>query len=214
MDHKELKEKKFKAKLKHFQETGILPKAVRHGNRLAAIKYKCPCALCAARLVQERQVALERSKKVLKGYREYFKTHEKLPEGVSHGASGYSAGCRCDICVTAQRQKHVDSDSRRRGKFKQGISLEEMGVKHGLGGYHIGCRCDICVTAHKEATDKNLEAQRKHLKEHGTFLNPKTRHGTHVALKYGCDCAICATFSTNYHKTLRERKMKQCAVVT
>ncbi len=213
MANKELKEKKFEVKLKHFQETGILPKAVKHGNRLAAIKYECPCALCVARLVQERQKNLERSKKVLERYREYFELHRKLPEGVSHGSGGYGAGCRCDICITMRRQKQVNSDNKRRDKFKQGLSLEEMGVKHGLKGYQAGCRCDICKTTHKQATDKTLEAQRKHLKEHGTFLNPKTRHGTHAALKYWCDCAICSAFSTNYHKSLRERKMKQCAVV-
>lgn len=60
--------------------------------------------------------------------------------GAQHGTrSRYVAGCRCDLCATANREY------RRR--------WEERAVKagppvHGLGGYkNYRCRCEVCSAA-------------------------------------------------------------------
>ncbi|MNZ61952.1 hypothetical protein D3C78_800580 [compost metagenome] len=197
---KETKEQKFLVKLEHFKTSGVLPKAVKHGKQLAATKYKCTCELC----VLCKNNIRERSATRQSEYKEYFKIYGHLPEGVSHGLSGYGAGCRCEACVSSSRMSNLNYLSKIRSQFKQGVSIEDIGLKHGFSGYNAGCRCGVCKSAHKAQNQKQLAEQRKHLAETGGFLNSSTKHGTHVALKYGCRCEICSKFRSDYSNNYRE----------
>jgi hypothetical protein len=67
---------------------------------------------------------------------------EFAPNGtriLTHNASGYRRGCRCDACTAAKTQANRDRDS----------SADQI-LTHNIGGYARGCRCDICKAAKTE----------------------------------------------------------------
>lgn len=204
MMKKVIRDQEFVIKLERFKKEGVLPKAVKHGHALAATKYKCTCALCVRYKESRRTKAFQNKSK----YKEYFKIHGRLPDQLNHGSSGYGIGCRCELCVSNHKEHSKERDKKSLDKFKkqfkEDISFKSIGVKHGLRGYAIGCRCSVCKSTHKIQNQKQLEEQRKYLVENGKFLNPRTKHGTHVALKYGCRCEICLNFSKDYSNNYRE----------
>lgn len=65
-----------------------------------------------------------------------------------HNASGYTHGCRCEVCTN----EHTAMQRRRRAERKE---RAETDAPHGtVTGYqNWGCRCDDCKLAHSTRND-------------------------------------------------------------
>ncbi len=73
----------------------------------------------------------------------------------THGAGGYSRGCRCDICKAGKaaymRDKRAAAAVRRREAQARGETYVASGVYHGTAASYrdASCRCERCVEAVK-----------------------------------------------------------------
>jgi len=70
-------------------------------------------------------------------------TRSRTPRGphkfVSHGAAGYSAGCRCEKCSEASRADRLAASERARAANYETVT-------HGTStAYKLGCRCPECT---------------------------------------------------------------------
>lgn len=76
--------------------------------------------------------------------------------GSKHGTqSGYSRGCRCDDCRTANRENH------RAYKRSRGVK-EFRPAEHGTASkYNRGCRCPACREAARARSAAKAEAKAK-----------------------------------------------------
>lgn len=165
---------------KYFAEHKRLPRGVNHSNY--GYNIGCRCQLC---LVASKENLLEN--------KNYFAKTGKLPSRANHNSHGYEIGCRCEICTTAfsdSKKKAEAVRKQRQNDYASGKSLAELGVEHGPSGYVAGCRCDQCKTP-----QMNAQKHKEHFLKTGTFLSPKTKHGTTTAYRYGCRCKSCKTVS-------------------
>ncbi len=65
--------------------------------------------------------------------------------GITHGWSGYKAGCRCETCRAGNRAAVAQAKQRRLARREQAV------FDHGASAYgNWGCRCEICRTARAE----------------------------------------------------------------
>jgi|SRR6185369_17414232 len=65
------------------------------------------------------------------------------PRTTEHGITLYKHGCRCEVCMEANRI----TSARKRRKL---LGCEPP--KHGLSGYkNYGCRCEVCSRASSDS---------------------------------------------------------------
>jgi len=88
----------------------------------------------------------------------------------------YGAGCRCDLCRRANRERAAaDLERRKETPFEA--------IPHGVKGYnHYGCRCDRCRKANSERV-ANEAARRSSSRD--------IPHGVDGFNNYNCRCDIC-----------------------
>ena len=111
---------------------------------------------------------------------------------MKHGTnSGYSKGCRCDDCKSANKAYRKAWAERRRASIPHGTT-------NGYANY--GCRCDPCKAAHS-ARVKGDNA--RHAGER------PTTHGVDGYKRFGCRCSICveATRKGEREATARRRSL-------
>lgn len=117
------------------------------------------------------------------------------PEDPRHGVTGYTYGCRCDVCKTAISALRKSEREAKRGTLAVGDSRH--GTVTGYDGY--GCRCDPCVAAHRAARAEHWAAAQ------AVGLPDPTdpRHGTLTGYDRGCRCDPCREVSRAYHRARR-----------
>ena len=108
-----------------------------------------------------------------------------------HGVHArYAAGCRCEPCKEAGRQ--------RRAKRKAGFGPDDP--RHGSvnGYYTLGCRCDKCRQAVRDMRAKGLPPD-------------DPRHGRAVGYSHwGCRCEPCrAAWDEKYRGAARRSSLKK-----
>lgn len=72
-----------------------------------------------------------------------------VPPGFKHGGGGYTAGCRCEVCSSAQ-SKYAEKN---RAKFiETGIEGVASDPRHGKASTYtnLRCRCDKCKKAQRD----------------------------------------------------------------
>jgi hypothetical protein len=157
------------------------PQDPRHG--LAGYQHwRCPCDVCRHAVLAHKRVAAHHSRRRL--------LHDATSN--HHGTHyGYSLGCRCDFCRSAQRAY--------RAQRGEGLRRNESDPRHGTTtGYGLGCRCQDCKTA--RLRDRSRIAER--------FIQDSTdyRHGTITGYGIGCHCDACE--NANHLDWLRRREKR------
>lgn len=82
-----------------------------------------------------------------------------------HGYSGYTNGCRCEVCREAKaayiRGKRRRAALRRVLAERWGLFYVAQGIAHGIAGYQDHqCRCEVCRLAKAEATERETRRQK------------------------------------------------------
>ena len=119
----------------------------------------------------------------------------RMSTGFEHGTtSKYRAGCRCDLCRSANTEACRASRANRVARVKSNSVTQE--ITHGLSAYtNWGCRCPICSEAGRE---RNAETRRR--AKAGLISHVR---GGAVA---ECPCGRC-------HETLRAYTVKHAKKV-
>jgi hypothetical protein len=105
-------------------------------------------------------------------------------ENRPHGVTRYQAGCRCEVCTTAHRERMRGWATRVAG------SPPEHGTVNAYTNY--GCRCGPCKAAQSEENRRQYEKRKAR--------SDQAPHGTVSAYtNWGCRCLDCwRAYSANY----------------
>lgn len=115
------------------------------------------------------------------------------PKAHRHGVSGYSRGCRCDVCRAAKRAYNQEQHAKRLAAVEAG----EATFEHGYEGYtRWKCRCDPCRAAKSERQSRGDAKgyMRRYRRARKTALDAgeiEINHGMSGYTNDGCRCEIC-----------------------
>jgi hypothetical protein len=126
------------------------------------------------------------------------------PEVMNHGASAYSAGCRCDECTEANTVRMARARAKRSAQVAAGAAMISA---HGASAYrNWGCRCETCKrsNSHRIATSKQRNFAAR-IMIGGRLVAPRSTHGHgHVDTyaRFGCRCGPCAQVKAEAKRSL------------
>lgn len=108
-----------------------------------------------------------------------------LPRPIVHNRYRYTRGCRCEICMAANRES---------ARSVRGKEPPRHGTQSGYCNY--GCRCDACKAAGAAANRARADKRRGPL-THG--LGGRRR---------GCRCEVCAEAMRTQAKNMYAARMR------
>jgi hypothetical protein len=144
-----------------------------------------------------------------------------LPAGdPRHGTTtGYSLGCKCDLCLTWSRDRTRRYRATHTSPPKTPLTADDL--RHGTTtGYSHGCKCGPCRKAklldqrryHAENRELVRAQRRRYMAENVNTREPMAandpRHGKRSGYERGCRCPACKGWKLDYGRTLRAENME------
>lgn len=120
---------------------------------------------------------------------------QEKPNVRKHGVTGYSRGCRCDVCRAAKRAYNQEQ----RRKKLAAVEAGEATFEHGYDGYtRWNCRCDTCRSAKAEYQSGRRGSTSGYMKKYRAARREAVAKGA-VEVTHGlggytndrCRCDIC-----------------------
>lgn len=136
----------------------------------------------------------------------------KNPSVKKHDVTGYSRGCRCDVCRAAKRSYNQEQHRKRLAAAEAG----EANFEHGYDGYtRWGCRCEACKSAKSayqsgrgRGADQNGYMQNYRRSRRAALAKGEieVKHGLTGYTNDGCRCETCAESFRVYRAANPEKR--------